>query len=182
MRTIGIKGNKSNKRKRKIEYPIQKKCKCGCGQIVKKGNTWINGHNANFQTHRTSEFMRQIAIKGNKQRVISDETRRRLSIARTGEKSGCWKGGISYEPYCEQWLDQDYKKSIKERDEYRCLNPECNKTCKILSIHHIDYNKKNCHPSNLITVCLSCNSKANKNRNWHTSWYKAILYRRYGII
>ena len=41
-------------------------------------------------------------------------------------------------------------------------------------------NKKNCHPLNLITVCDPCNGRANKDRDWHTTWYQAIIYRRYG--
>lgn len=90
-----------------------------------------------------------------------------------------WKGGIACEPYCEQWLDNDYKNSIKERDNFNCLNPYCNMKIKKLCIHHIDYNKKNCHPSNLITLCLSCHGRTHKDREWHTSWYKAIIYRRY---
>lgn len=96
-----------------------------------------------------------------------------------GENNWNWKGGIACEPYCEQWLDKEYKKSIMERDGNVCLNPECNKTSKNTCLHHIDYNKKNCHPLNLITICISCNSKANKNRRWHREWYKAIINKRY---
>ena len=66
-----------------------------------------------------------------------------------------------------------------ERDGYKCLNPTCNKTSTRLSLHHIDYDKKNCAPKNLITVCNSCNGKANKDREWHQSWYQAIIYLRY---
>jgi hypothetical protein len=102
-------------------------------------------------------------------------------ISNIGEGNPVWRGGISFEPYCEIWADQDYKQSIKERDENKCLNPYCFKTSKTLVIHHIDYNKKNCHPSNLITVCDSCNGRANKDREWHEAWYKAIIHRRYKI-
>jgi hypothetical protein len=89
-----------------------------------------------------------------------------------------WKGGVSFEPYCQIWSDKEYKESIRERDGHRCLNPECNKKSSKLRIHHINYNKKDCRPNNLITVCVSCNSKANYNRNWHKAWYKAIITRR----
>jgi 5-methylcytosine-specific restriction endonuclease McrA len=65
-------------------------------------------------------------------------------------------------------------------DKYKCLNPYCSKKSSKLHIHHIDYNKKNCHPSNLITICNSCNSMANKDRNWHQTWYQAIIKNRYG--
>ena len=50
-----------------------------------------------------------------------------------------------------------------------------------LHVHHIDYNKKNCKKSNLITICRSCNSMANKDRSWHKAWYNAIMLQR-GII
>jgi len=89
-----------------------------------------------------------------------------------------WKGGISAEPYCDSWLDKDYKESIKERDGYKCLNPFCTNGFP-LHIHHINYIKKDCKPKNLITLCRSCNAKANFDRDWHTSWYSAIICRRY---
>ena len=98
-----------------------------------------------------------------------------------GAQHGCWKGGISCEPYCDVWLDKKYKQSIKDRDGNRCLNPDCWRNCNHLPmhLHHIDDNKKNCDPRNLITVCNSCNSRAKKDREWHTDWYKAIMFRKY---
>jgi len=106
---------------------------------------------------------------------------KKLSIMFFGPGSHRWKGGISCEPYCDVWLDKDFKESIRERDNYICQNPDCwqrNGKTKTLSIHHIDYNKKNCKPSNLITVCRSCNSRANHNRDWHKSWYQAIMKKK----
>ena len=101
------------------------------------------------------------------------------SINFTGSGNPNWKGGITNDPYCEFWNDIDFKESIKIRDGYKCLNPYCFGKGKKLVIHHIDYDKKNCKKENLITVCNSCNSMANYNREWHNGWYKAILYRRY---
>lgn len=43
------------------------------------------------------------------------------------------------------------------------------------------YVKKNCHPNNLITLCSSCNARANFDRAWHTSWYKAIINNKYNF-
>lgn len=102
-------------------------------------------------------------------------------INKFGSGNPSWQGGKSFEPYCPIWKDQEYKSDIRERDGNRCLNPYCYGNDNVLSIHHIDYDKKNCHPSNLITVCRSCNSRANTNRTWHKSWYKAIMYRRHGV-
>jgi len=103
-----------------------------------------------------------------------------LSMFGAGNPS--WKGGLSFEPYCEAWKDKEYKQAIRNRDGNKCLNPYCDsKNPNDLTIHHIDYDKKNCHPSNLITVCRSCNSKANKDRKWHKVWYQSIVYKR-GIV
>jgi len=115
-----------------------------------------------------------------KEALSKPEVKEKLRQANSNENNPNWKGGIACEPYCEIWTDQEFKESIKQRDGYKCLNPECNKTCDRLSIHHIDYVKKNCHPSNLITICVSCNAKANKDREWHEAWYYcAIIERRY---
>ena len=100
-------------------------------------------------------------------------------LEHSGEKHWNWKGGIACEPYCDQWLDKDYKESIKKRDGYQCLNPLCQGNYKRLSLHHINYIKKDCRPFNLITLCISCNGKANKDREWHSAWYQAIIYNRY---
>lgn len=45
---------------------------------------------------------------------------------------------------------------------------------KKLSIHHINYVKKNCLPDNLISLCRSCNSKVNTNRNIWERYFKKI--------
>jgi len=112
----------------------------------------------------------------------SIETKKIWSLKRkgifSGEKNPNWKGGISCEPYCFEWSFRDFKDFIKERDGYKCLNPCCNRNYLRVCLHHIDYNKKNCCPNNLITLCVSCNSKANTNREWHESWYKAIVLKR----
>lgn len=98
----------------------------------------------------------------------------------TGSKNYNWKGGISKEPYCTDWT-KDLKGYVKERDSYKCLNPYCSSSNpNDLNVHHIDYNKKSCGPENLITVCRSCNGRANIDREWHELWYKTILNKRYG--
>jgi hypothetical protein len=104
-------------------------------------------------------------------------------INMSGPGNHQWKGGVSYEPYCEIWKDKEYKNDIKERDGNKCMNPCCDsKHPDDLTIHHVDYIKKNCSPKNLITLCRVCNIKANKDRRWHKAWYQAILHKRYNFI
>jgi len=96
------------------------------------------------------------------------------------KKAWNWKGEISSQGYCSSWLDKEFKQDIKDRDGNKCLNPICeSKNPNDLVGHHIDYDKQNCNPINIITVCRSCNLKANYERDWHQSWYEAIIYNRY---
>jgi hypothetical protein len=100
----------------------------------------------------------------------------------SGSGNPNWRGGLSYEPYCEIWTNE-LKEYIKYRDKNICLNPCCKSSNPSnLVIHHIDYNKKNCDQYNLITLCNTCNTEANFNRQWHMYWYKAIIYMRYKAI
>ena len=103
-------------------------------------------------------------------------------IKRTGSSSPNWKGGKSFESYCLVWYDKEYKDDIKQRDNNICQNPCCFHTAKRIAIHHIDYDKQNCHPSNLITLCTSCNSRANKYRDWHKEWYQILMNKKYGYV
>jgi hypothetical protein len=77
-----------------------------------------------------------------------------------------WKGGKSFEPYGIEF-NKVLKEEIRKRDKYICQ--KCRKKQKQLKrklyIHHIDYNKKNNKPKNLISLCLLCHSKTNFNRN-----------------
>jgi hypothetical protein len=85
-----------------------------------------------------------------------------------GKDCPSWKGGISYEPYTEHWT-KNLKKSIRRRDNYTCS------ICGVepaICVHHIDYNKKNCNPDNLITLCDSCHSKTNHRREYWLYYFK----------
>ncbi len=116
-----------------------------------------------------SEKHRKKVSKALKGRPKSEEHIKKLS----GANGSNWQGGKTFEPYSEQFNKQN-KKKIKERDKYTCQNPQC-RIRKNLTIHHIDYNKKNCNQNNLITLCYRCNSKANFNREYWTAFYKSIV-------
>lgn len=84
----------------------------------------------------------------------------------SGEKNYFWKDGKSKEPYTIDWTNT-LKRSIRERDHYTCKICGKQQEETTFCIHHIDYNKKNCSPSNLVTLCRSCHTKTNSNRE---SW------------
>lgn len=83
--------------------------------------------------------------------------------------------------YCREWKRYKDKDSIKQRDNYKCQNEECWGKSKKLIIHHIDYNKKNCEDKNLITLCYSCNTRADYNRKYWKEYYENKIKRIYGI-
>jgi len=87
---------------------------------------------------------------------------------RIKENHPSWMGGKSLEKYGDKFT-KELKEFIRKRDNFMCV--ECNLTEKKLkyrlSVHHIDYDKKNCDPNNLISLCKSCHQKTNfKRKDW----------------
>ena len=96
------------------------------------------------------------------------------------ENHSNWKGGISFEQYPKEWTD-DLKESIRKRDNHICemcgthqdeLN---NGRVKKLDVHHIDYNKDNLNPKNLISLCRKCHLKTNYNRDYWLNYFNKEL-------
>jgi len=101
------------------------------------------------------------------------------SIAMTSEGNPNWRDGISSGEYGIEFTNK-LKYEIKKRDNFVCqicgLPNEENFSGNGygLSIHHIDYNKQNNDPSNLISLCNHCHAKTNYNRE---KWKKLLLQR-----
>ena len=125
-------------------------------------------------------------------RNFSKKHRERMSKARSGEKNSMygrrgescpsWCGGKSFELYSIEFNNQ-LKEFIRKRDKYRCqecfrpqdeLFSKSGKKYK-LDIHHIDYNKKNNNPKNLLSLCRKCHAKANYKRNDWTKHFKEMI-------
>lgn len=170
------------------------------GQFVKGHKTWNKGlpmwwdsgkkfkkgHIINIG-RKCSEATKKKLSEAQKGKKHSKETKRKISRNRKGEKfseehkrkisealkgkglgkdNSNWQGGTSFEPYPNDWTET-LKRSIRERDNYTCQL--CGQYGN--NVHHIDYNKKNCNPNNLITLCRGCNSKVNFNRKY---WIKCF--------
>lgn len=152
-----------------------------------KGRIMPEGFGERCNQHRKGkelpeQWKRNISnsLKGRK---FSEEHLRKLRVASTAEKNYNWKGGISAEPYSIIWNDSKFKNDLKfSRDGGRCWGINCSGACvdQRLFLHHIDYDKMNCHPMNLITVCNSCNVKANHNRGYWTNEYMLLMLGRFG--
>lgn len=113
----------------------------------------------------------------------SEETRRKLKMAKLGDKNPKWIDGRSHEPYPRDFIEK--RTQILQRDNFTCQlcgdriierrkikdNPSKN----WLAIHHVDYNKKNNNLNNLITLCHFCNISVNKDRIDWTNYFQNQL-------
>lgn len=93
----------------------------------------------------------------------TDATIKKMKAALSMEKNPNWRGGKSFEPYTTDWT-RTLRQSIRERDRYTCQVCGEPQGDRALQIHHIDYNKGNNNPDNLISLCPRCHTKTNFNR------------------
>lgn len=140
-----------------------------------------------YLTKETDKRVKKISEAKNGH-IVSEETKRKISIANSGEKNGMygirkfgeessnWIDGRSFEPYAKDF-NKFLKENVKKINNFECQLchiSECEhikKYNKKISIHHIDYNKKNCKKENLTVLCISCNSKVNKNREYWKEFF-----------
>jgi 5-methylcytosine-specific restriction endonuclease McrA/DNA-directed RNA polymerase subunit RPC12/RpoP len=107
-------------------------------------------------------------------------------IDRDPRKHPCYIDGRSFEKYPKKF-NIKLREKIRNRDNYICQN--CSMTeeehlivaGRVLHVHHIDYNRKNCEEENLITLCQWCNLRANKNRDYWLNYYQNKIGEKYGI-
>ncbi len=110
---------------------------------------------------------------GKKRPSLSEETKKKMSKSISGKNHWNWQNGKSLEPYSIDWTIT-LKISIRERDKYTCQICGEKQNEKAFSIHHIDYDKKNCNPINLITLCKKCHAKTNFNRDKWIQYFKSF--------
>lgn len=107
------------------------------------------------------------------------ETREKISQNTSGSGNPNYIDGRSYKPYPPEFKKIRRSKVILKRDGFIC------QLCKdyipifegrhknFLTIHHIDYNKKNNFLSNLVTLCNFCNVSVNTNRQGWKKFFEA---------
>jgi len=123
---------------------------------------------------RAADIKRKMS-KNHKGQVAWNKGKSCPQFAKFGEDNQSWKGGISKQSY--MGFRQFLKTKIRERDSNAC------QWCRKLwvegeykfDVHHIDYNKKNPDPNNLITLCKECHGKTKTNRKmWQRAFEASI--------
>ncbi len=145
-------------------------------------NKYASGYrNKNCGRHHSIESkdkMRAAVTPINKAKAASSviESNKR----RVGDKSATWKGGVSFAPYGVVFNKQ-LRKEIIERDEVCQICGYVNMNGRVLSVHHVDYDKTNNCKQNLVALCLKCHVKTNFRREYWQGLLENILCQR-GIM
>lgn len=79
---------------------------------------------------------------------LGKEICEKIGDAHRGDKSHFWKGGISFEPYCQKF-NKPLKRSNRERFHHKCQFPGCGKMKeenknRDLCVHHVFTEKMAC--------------------------------------
>lgn len=160
---------KEFKRRKSHEYQY---CSMECKAEGQKGITLID-----YKCEICGDIFQRKKNKSWKNiRFCSAKCQGEFMKTRVGELSPGWKGGLSYEPYGNEF-NEKLKEQIRKRDNYTCQ--ECDAIQEDLeyklSVHHIDYDKTNNDLNNLISLCKSCHAKTNFSRNDWTKHFRNIM-------
>lgn len=94
-------------------------------------------------------------------KIVSSSTRRKMRKSHLGLFTGCknpnWKGGGWSDAYPDCWTIS-FTDEIRRRDGFLCQMCGVEQIVgeRRFHVHHIDENKENCDPENLITLCPKC--------------------------
>jgi 5-methylcytosine-specific restriction endonuclease McrA len=111
---------------------------------------------------KQSELIKKQYVTGARKRIAGSDHR-------------CWRGGV-HTPYAPDFND-DLRIIVRKRDDYLCQNPECYlpENGRFHAVHHIDHDKNNSNPSNLITICCSCHNKVTHgDHEYWTEYYRNL--------
>jgi len=117
----------------------------------------------------------------------SEESKRKISEAKKGnknpmwgkgEKSSFWIDGRAFQIYGKIWFEKRYKQYILQRDNYQCQCPDHNEsyTVNLLIRHHINFDKADSQPNNLIVLCVACH--INKAHGKNKKYYQQLFQQR----
>lgn len=127
-----------------VSRPQHVKEKCRLGNLGKK---------------RSLETRARISNAG-RGRIVSEETRRRMALSHSGEKTNFWKGGIDKKVY-KHYQNIDYRiwrERVFKRDNFTCQ--DCKIRGGLLHPHHIKsytyFPELRYEVSNGKTLCKPC--------------------------
>jgi len=148
-------------------------------ELAKNGSNsscFSNGHKKGMTGKKHKSITRLKICNTLTGKKHSKERKEKNRQSHLGDKHWNWQNGKSFEEYSIDWTD-DLKESIRKRDNYICQEcgihqDELSGWNKKLDVHHVDYDKNNLNPNNLIALCRSCHTKTNYNRKYWIEYFK----------
>jgi hypothetical protein len=135
------------------------KCRCDCGNEVIVSRSNLKSNN----TTSCGCFREEIHFRN-----------------AVGENNPMWRGGVSEEAYPVEW-NKKLREKIRHRDGFACAICGGIQANKNLDVHHIDYDKSNLSPENLISLCSSCHTRTTASKQrvfWKQYFIERSHYER----
>jgi len=125
---------------------------------------------------RAAKLGKQNPMSGKRHSIVAKQ---KMSAAKTGQPrpdligstNPNWHGGVSSYPV--DWTAH-FRKAIRKRDNYTCALCGKVQNGQRHSVHHIDYDKKNSHSENLVTLCKPCHSKTGSDRKYWKNLFQMV--------
>lgn len=116
----------------------------------------------------------EVRYKNSSQKYCGREC---LFKSQSGENHWMWRGGESFTKYPQEF-NEELKENIRDRDGricQMCLIAESEtETKNRLDVHHIDWDKQNLDPTNLISLCAVCHTKLHVKENIERNYFKKL--------
>lgn len=128
------------------------------------------------QTIKMSKARKDWYKNNPKKAKLKNEKSRITNIKRgthKNERNPNWHDGIS-RIRIKRTLTKEQKENILKRDGYRCqqcFRHQDELKCSLIA-HHIDFNKINDNPNNLITLCHNCHSQLSYDREGWIDYFQ----------
>ena len=184
-------------------------CACGCGTRTRwltskcRWAVYAKGHYRSDAPYKHADWLREQYV--DKRRTVVEiaadfgisptgitrymakfeipaRDRSEARIGRmVGPKNPSWKGGVADWDYSSGW--KVIARNIRDLDEWTCqlCHEQRKRWGKNLHVHHIDGDKLNNDPRNLISVCASCHPRGAKEQQLAPT-LRAITAQRREVI
>ena len=132
-------------------------------------------NNPMFGKHHNEKTIKSLSGKNNPWfgKHHNNKIRKKIGDKFKGKNNPSYINGKSNFPYPLEFNDR-LREQIRKRDNYKCQL--CNhleiERKRLLDVHHIDYNPRNCCSKNLIALCNRCNAKVNFKRNYYKKYFR----------
>ena len=112
---------------------------------------------------------------------LPESTRIKISESRIGEKNPSWRGGISFEPYCQKF-NREFKERVREYFGRLCVECGSPEIKSRHHVHHVNFNKMTCCDDTkplFVSLCHSCHNKTLVDRDFWEEHFTEIINVKY---